>query len=205
MDHHHDHHHHHPGRYAQWYDPEHLKRLDDPERERTMPKDPVLHALELETGMRVADIGCGIGYFSLPLAERVGPSGEIVSVDPSPAARNELTRRRDDAKLLQVVVREGTAERTGLPDRHCDRILWHVMYHEVSDREQAIAEMWRILKPKGRWVVVDWIPEPTEKGPPLEDRVSPAVVAEESARVGFTVVKTFAPGSVTWGVILGKD
>ncbi|MCL6562399.1 MAG: class I SAM-dependent methyltransferase [Firmicutes bacterium] len=192
------------GRYEHWRDPEKLRRLDQADREQMMPKAPVLAALRLEAGLRVADIGAGVGYFALPIAVAVGRHGLVEAVDPSPAARAELGRRAREADLNQVVVRDGHAAATGLEDASMDRILWHAMCHEVPDRHPAVVEMWRILKPGGLWVVVDWKPEPMEKGPPMEDRVAPEVVEKEAASVGFSLLERFKSGPVTYGLVFVK-
>lgn len=192
------------GRYEHWRDPEKLRRLDHAEREQIMPKAPVIQALRLAAGLRVADVGAGTGYFALPIAVAVGRHGLVEAIDPSPVARGTIHDRAREAGLAQVMVRDGRAEATGLPAQSVDRVLWHALYHEVEDRAAAVAEMWRILKPGGLWVVVDWKPEATEKGPPVEDRVAPAVVVAEATRVGFRLVEEFRPGPVTYGLVLAK-
>lgn len=190
--------------YQMWHQKEHLLRLDNPDREQLMPKGPVLAALSAELGMRVADIGAGLGYFSLPLAVAVGVSGMVFAVDPSPAAREELTARVKTAAMNQVRVVEGDAASTHLEDASLDRVLWHTMYHEVPDRDQAFAEMMRVLKPGGQWVLVDWQKIETPFGPPLEHRFTVDDVVSEVTRGGFREVRRFEPGPVTWGLVVEK-
>ncbi|MHB1611365.1 MAG: class I SAM-dependent methyltransferase [Sulfobacillus sp.] len=188
--------------YEMWHDREHLLRLDNPEREQMMPKAPVLEAVDATEGMRVADVGAGLGYFSLPLAVAVGRAGLVLAVDPSPAARDELTHRANAAGLFQLEVMAGSAEDTHLASDSVDRVLWHTMYHEVQHRQQAIAEMKRILRSGGLWIIVDWRKELTEFGPPLEHRFTVDEVVAEVAEQGFQEVSRFQPGPVTWGVVV---
>ncbi len=169
-----------------------------------MPKGPVLAALSADFGMRVADIGAGIGYFSLPLAVAVGESGAIFAIDPSPAAREELRNRVKTSQLNQITILEGDAASTHLEDASMDRVLWHTMYHEVPDRDQAFDEMMRVLKPGGQWVLVDWQKIETPFGPPLEHRFSVGDVVLEVTRRGFREVRQFEPGPVTWGLVVEK-
>lgn len=190
--------------YQMWHDREHLLRLDNPERELMMPKAPVLAALSADFGMRVADIGAGIGYFSLPLAVAVGESGVVFAVDPSPAAREELKARAKTAGFDQVTVLDGDAASTHLEDRALDRVLWHTMYHEVPDRERAFDEMLRVLKPGGQWVLVDWQKIETPFGPPLEHRFALDEVISEITQRGFREVRRFEPGPVTWGLVVER-
>lgn len=190
--------------YQMWHDREHLLRLDNPDREQIMPKAPVLEAVNATLGMRVADIGAGLGYFALPLAVAVGRAGVVLAVDPSPAAREELTHRAQNAGLSQVEVISGSAEETGLDSNSVDRALWHTMYHEVQHRPKAINEMLRILREGGRWVVVDWKKELTDFGPPAEHRFTADEVVDEVRPYGFREVQRFAPGPVTWGLVFEK-
>ena len=54
---------------------EHAEKLDDVERHRWLPPDDVIGRLAVQAGMRVADIGAGTGYFTLPIARAVGSLG----------------------------------------------------------------------------------------------------------------------------------
>lgn len=191
--------------YQQWKDIEHLKKLDNPDRESLMPKAPVLTAMELEPGMGVADVGSGLGYFTLPLAQLVGNAGAIYAVDPSSAARKELLVRATQQNLSWIETIDGAAENTTLKDASCHRVLWHTIFHELVDRPQAIREMRRILRPHGLLVVVDWLSEDTGMGPPLKHRVTAEFAAEELRGGGFAIHKIFSPGPVTWGVVAKNE
>ncbi len=169
-----------------------------------MPKAPVLAAVAADFGMRIADIGAGLGYFSLPLALAVGETGMVFAIDPSAAAREEIQVRAKAAELHQITVVEGEAESTHLEDGVLDRVLWHTMYHEVPDRESAFNEMMRIMKPGGKWVMVDWQKIKTPYGPPLEHRFRVDDVVAAVTRRGFREVRRFEPGPVTWGLVVEK-
>jgi FkbM family methyltransferase len=58
----------------------------------------------LRPGMRVVDVGANVGYFSFLSAARVGPSGRVLAVEPSPQAHAALRRAVDDNRLSQVRV-----------------------------------------------------------------------------------------------------
>ena len=189
-----------------WTDLERLKRLDSPERVEFMPHAPVLAAMDLDQGMHVADIGAGLGYFTFPLAVAVRREGRVFAVDPSPAARQELSRRVESAKVHNVTVLDGTASVVAVADHSLDRVLWHALFHEVPNLPEACAEMHRVLRRQGLWVVVDWRPGATELGPREEerwDREKAKQLVTESA--GFRVKEIFEPGPVTWGIIFERQ
>lgn len=190
--------HHHHGENG--WNREQLAGLDRPEREDWMPKAPVLAALAVKEGDAVADVGAGLGYFALPLVAMAGENGQVYAIDPSQDAVEELRLRASEAHLSLTVIQRG-AEDTGLEAASLDKVLWHTMYHDVQDLGRSVRESARILKPGGLWVIVDWKPDPMEKGPPLEVRVSPEMVSETVAPAGFTLLSEFLPSEVTWGMV----
>ncbi len=115
-----------------------------------------LVAPHVRPGQRVADIGCGAGYFSVALSRLVGPQGEVVLVDVQPEmlARAQARSRRDHratARLTTVL-----AEADGyVPAGHLDFALLSWMLHEVED----VPGLWRglagALAPGGRALVIE--------------------------------------------------
>lgn len=192
--------HHHHGPWGM----EQLKRLQHPDRARIMPPEVVLEHLNAGLGTRVADVGAGLGWLTFPLAVAVGASGRVMAIDPSEDGVSAIRERAAREGLGQIEVLLAPAEDTGLPDNTVDRVVWHTMYHDVSDRPLALREMHRILKPGGRWVIVDWLKEETESGPPLSVRMSAKEVAAEVEGAGFDVVEEWSGGPVTWGLTVAK-
>lgn len=191
--------------HGQWNDLERLKHLDNPDREALMPHVPVLEALDLMEGLKVADVGAGLGYFTFPLAIQVRRSGQVIAVDPSPAAREELKRRIEAAKLHNVSVHDGTASATGIAAATLDRVLWHALFHEIPNLEEAIHETHRIVRRQGLFVVVDWKPGAAEIGPADHERWTPEDAGHRVTEGGkFRVRDTFEAGPVTWGIVFER-
>jgi ubiquinone/menaquinone biosynthesis C-methylase UbiE len=192
--------HHHRSGHNPWDDYERLRHLAHPDRERWMPRAPVLALMQLAEGMHVADVGAGSGYLVGELATAVGRAGKVYAIDPAPAARRHLQERFGEA-APQVVVVEGTGERVPLPDNILDRMVWHCVYHELQDPIAGLQEARRLLKPGGRLVIVDWDPAFADMGPPVSERV-PRPQAEESALgAGFEVEAAATGSPATWGLV----
>lgn len=181
-----------------------LQNLMRPDREKLMPRRPVLEQLGIREGATVADVGAGLGWLTFPLAEAVGRQGQVYAIDPSRDAIRMIQDRVQREGWSQVTAIEAFAERTPLPDGAVERIVWHTMYHDVHDRVQALQEMHRILSPEGRWVIVDWEKSPMEVGPPLSVRMNPDEVASELEGAGFRVLSRWTAGPVTWGLTVAK-
>ncbi len=169
-----------------------------------MPKAPVLAALDIHPGQCLADVGAGLGYFTLPMAEAVGHTGRVLAVDPSADACAVISERAKAQGLAHVEVVQQPAENTQLAGEIVDRMLWHTMYHDVENLSASIDEMLRVLKPKARWVIVDWLKHDTEVGPPLAIRVSREEAMATLRAKGLSTIEPFTPGPVTWGLIVEK-
>ena len=116
-------------------------------------RERVLDALKLRAGERVADLGCGPGLLALQMAEQVGPRGEIQCIDVSPSMI-ELARRRC-AAARWVEVRAGDVSALPYADASFDAAVCTQVYEYVPAIDRALAELYRVLKPGGRAVIVD--------------------------------------------------
>jgi SAM-dependent methyltransferase len=109
----------------------------------------------LRTGMRVADLGCGVGMVTALLAELVGPKGHVVGIDASAA---QLAQAREPSfvgprKNVRFV--EASATDTGLPAESFDLVYCRFLLIHLSEPETALREMWSLLKPGGIIVCED--------------------------------------------------
>lgn len=108
----------------------------------------------LKPGMRVADLGCGVGMTTTLLAELVGPTGHVVGVDFSGeqiAQAEELL----PADLSNVSFVEASATDTGLPRNSFDLVYCRFLLIHLPDPDAALREMRNLLKPDGILVCED--------------------------------------------------
>jgi ubiquinone/menaquinone biosynthesis C-methylase UbiE len=105
-------------------------------------------------GQQVLDIGCGGGYLSRLLAAAVGTDGKVTGVDPS-AAAIEYARRKAPRNCEFTT---GLAQRLELPDESVDLVTSTLAIHHIPEdlRQQALGEMYRVLRPGGRLLVADF-------------------------------------------------
>lgn len=124
--------------------------------EITQQRMATLQALALRYGHRVLDIGVGPGLLAQDMALLVGATGKVIGIDNA-AAMVGIARKRC-ADLPQVKVDSGEAQKLEFPQHHFDAVVCTQVLLYVTEVEQALAEMRRVLKPGGRAVIVetDW-------------------------------------------------
>lgn len=110
---------------------------------------------ELRPGERVVDVGCGAGIDSLIAAKKVGPGGVVVGVDMTPAMLEKARWAADEAGLENVEFREGYAEALPVPDGWADVVISNGVLNLMPDKDAALEEMSRVLKPGGRLQIGD--------------------------------------------------
>jgi len=116
------------------------------------------HAIApLPDGATVVDIGCGAGTDLLLAAMHVGPSGRAIGVDMTEAMRSRVTEGAMHAGLKNVQSRAGDATSWPIDHASVDMVISSALLSVDPDKERAIAEIARILKPGGRIQIGDII------------------------------------------------
>jgi len=113
----------------------------------------VLDVLALRVGERVVDLGCGPGLLALQMAERVGSGGEVQCIDASESMVAMAKRRCTDVKWIEP--RAGDVAALPYSDHSFDAGVCTQVYEYVPDIDRALAELYRVLKPRGRAVIID--------------------------------------------------
>src|SRR5262245_32048087 len=108
----------------------------------------------IQSGMRVADVGCGVGTVTTLLAELVGPEGKSVGIDAS-HAQIEQARQLLPAVTSNVSFIEASATDTGLPSETFDLVYCRFLLLHLTEPDRALREMHRLLKPNGILVCED--------------------------------------------------
>jgi len=130
--------------------------LDRPEREIEENPEGALDAIGIRPGMIVADVGAGIGYMSLRLAKRVGPTGKVYANDIQPEMLSRLRQNADKAKLKNIETVLGSDVDPKLPAGQLDLVLLVDVYHEFSEPQKMLRKIRDSLKPSGRLVLLEY-------------------------------------------------
>ena len=138
-----------PAKHAGWLTIPGRGLINDPRR--------ILDGL-VKPGDIAVDLGCGSGFFTLPLAEVVGGGGRVIAVDLQAAMLERMQARAAGRGLdARITPHLCTADSLGLDDlaAQADFALAFWMVHEVPDRARLLAQVYAALKADARLLVVE--------------------------------------------------
>ena len=151
----------------------------------------VMDALDLKSGSAVADVGCGDGYFTFRLAERVGTGGKVYAVDIKASDIEKIRKKAAKQKLPQIVAVVGDADDPHLPAGELEAILVVKAYHEFTAYDAMLGHFLAALKPGGKFGVIDYIGDPGKPRADYEEhhRIPPELVQQEVERDKFQLLR----------------
>lgn len=126
-------------------------------------------------GMAVADFGCGVGYYTFPLARKVGDGGRVYAIDIQRGLIEALKRSADAGGYRMIDCIVGDIDEPGgtkLKDGVADIVVLANVLSQVDDLPALAAEARRVLAKGGRALVVDWNDSFGGVGPHPEDVVA---------------------------------
>jgi ubiquinone/menaquinone biosynthesis C-methylase UbiE len=155
---------------------------DEESRDQAGESTEVMNRVGVAPGMTVADIGAGEGYYTIRLAQRVGPTGRVLAQDIVREVRDTLADRVERDRLANVTVKLGTPDNPGLPASSFDRVFLVHMYHEIASPYAFLWNLRPATKSGGRVIVVDADRPTNQHGTP------PALLKCEFEAVGYKQV-----------------
>jgi len=116
--------------------------------------------LRPEPGERLLEIGVGTGYYSLDLAQWVGPEGTLELFDLQREFLDHVMRGASERGLQNLVPTQGDATDLPFEDASVDAVILTAVLGEIPDSAAALREIHRVLKPDGRLVVGELFGDP---------------------------------------------
>ena len=166
--------------------------------------EKTLHDMNIAEGMTVVDFDAGAGYYTMALAKKVGPHGKVYAID---TRSDLLTRIANEAKTLKhknVEVMRGdieTVNGSNLLGASVDRVVIANTLFVCDQPERAIKESIRILKPKGKIAVIDWVDSFTHFGPHPDCIIPKEHIIAWFAKEGLVLEKEFDAGEYHYGLV----
>lgn len=167
-----------------------LERPERIEEERPDVLLEILRDVGVGPGAVVADLGAGSGYFTLPLARRVGPGGTVYAVDVQPEMLEILRGKLAEADVDNVQLVLGAEDDPRLPEGLVDLVLLVDVYHELEYPREVMQEVVRSLDAGGRVVLVEYRAEDPDLSILPLHKMTEAQVKKEMAPLGLEWVET---------------
>lgn len=162
-----------------------------PSRAREENTAQLLEALQLKPGQVVCDMGCGNGYYTIPIAKAVGEDGKVLAVDIQQPMLDMLMERVEEAGLDNVEPIKGELGSPNLPENEIDLLLMVDVYHEFADPEAMLKAIHKSLKPEGVIALAEYRAEdPDVPIKPLHKMSKNQILKEYTAN-GFELVREY--------------
>jgi len=152
---------------------------NEKERDTAGESRQLVRLLDIKSGMTVADIGAGSGYYVVRLSPIVGPHGRVIAEDVVPEYLRGLHRRVRDLGLQNVAIALGEPHDPRLPADSLDVAMLVHMYHEIAKPYALLYNLIPALKPGARVGIVDAF------GPTSKHGTPPSLLRCELAAVGY--------------------
>ena len=162
-------------------------------------------------------MGCGEGFYTIPLARLLGPLGRVYAEDISEGPLMKLKQHLVEEGLKNVEVIKGTLDDPKLPNAMLDGVLIVNAYHEMTAYEGMLNQVLTALKPRGVLVLMDGMWDEHESRSRDEQvkfhELAPALARGEIAKAGFEIVELRDPfierapdrdGKSRWWAIIAR-
>lgn len=164
--------------------PDFIQRLLRPERAEMLDPTVIMGLCPVNPQDTVADIGCGPGYFTLPLAIAAF-NGKVYALDIDQEMVAACQKRVEQARLGNVETLTCSEFEFPVDTGTMDGVFMAFVVQHPSDKPRLLRAVRELLQPGGWCVVLEWYRKKTESGPPLERRVDPADLEIMVRDVGF--------------------
>ena len=163
---------------------EFIRDLLRPERQEEVDPFVVMTFMPIEAYDHVADIGCGPGYFSIPMAKYL-VHGKLYALDVSDEMLVALRERVVEANLGNVEIMKCGPADFPVPEGSLDGVFLAFVTHYNEDRVAFLKAASELMRPGGWCTVLEFYRKETEHGPPLHTRIEPAELRQMAREAGL--------------------
>lgn len=185
------------------FDPKNLKKLDNPTRRKYMPPYKTLEKFGLKSkeAGTFLDIGCGIGYFTIPAA-KILTNGRAVGIDILPEMLEHAKERSEGLNNIEFKLCK--EYEFPIDPETIDYAMLSNVLHEIEDKNKYIKEVRRTLKDEGQVFIIEWKKVETNYGPPIDHRISQEEVIELFKANGFKLLEHIEVSPHHYGLKFAK-
>jgi ubiquinone/menaquinone biosynthesis C-methylase UbiE len=166
--------------------------------------EKILIQFGVSRGLHVADFGAGSGYYAMLLADKVGDSGRVYAIDAHKDMVRRLARQAVDKGMPQLEAAWGDLEKdsgSGLPDASVDAVVIANTLFAVEDKKAFAKEVVRVLRKKGRVLLVEWSDSFAGMGPHQDHVVNADDAKKIFADAGLVFDHDIEAGEHHYGLV----
>lgn len=168
----------------------------------------ILNKVSVEDKMKIADLGCGAsGHFIFPASIMAGNSGLVYAVDIQKTMLETVSRRVKQENIKNVKIKWSDLEifnATEIESGSLDIALLINTLYQSHKRVEIIREAIRMLKKRGKLVIVEWKNIALPFGPPPEERVKTDLLKIGAQKLGLKLEEEFEAGHYHYGMLFVK-
>lgn len=167
----------------------------------------VVKKLDIAPGSRVADFGCGSGFFSFEFSRHVGAEGVVYALDVLPSALEAVTSHAKTLGLTNVVTKRVNLENeqgSGLGNMSIDWAVLKDVLFQNKKKDVMLREVARVLKPGGRALIMEWNPDEALVGPEKSLRIGKEELQVLIGQVGLAIDQELSVGGFHYAFIAKK-
>jgi ubiquinone/menaquinone biosynthesis C-methylase UbiE len=187
------------------FDIKQKQKLDSPRRREVLPPKEILLKLGLSSMDTFADIGCGIGYFTLPAAQILGETGKVYAVDISQEMLEEVKKSTYEKALGNIELIRSQEYDLPILDGSISYCFSCNVLHEIKDLKHFIKELVRIVKENGKLVIIEWNDNIADWGPSAGHRLGSSYLKELIQTEGLQVDSPIDIADYFYALVCRKD
>lgn len=171
----------------------------DPER--------VVDKFGISEGMKIADFGCGAGYFTILMAQKTGPNGRVYALDIQETALDSVRTKAGENNIGNIETIRTNLEILGsssLESNSQDSVMLHNVLFQSGKKLEIIREANRVLKPGGKIIVIEWAKGAGGFGPSDNLRLDPLEIESIAKKEGLSLERDLDTGQFHFGLIFKK-
>lgn len=169
---------------------------------RFLSPEKIVDSLEIKEGDKIVDFGAGVGFWTFPLAKKVGSKGHVYALSSNLDFLGLLKRKAELLGSNNVTIEKFDLEKGKIEIKEkADIVLMVNVLHVIEDDAEALKRAKNLLKKGGRLVVIDYLKTKTLFGPPVRYRLSEEDVILMGEKVGLKFKCIFNAGFHHYGLI----
>lgn len=167
----------------------------------------VVKKLDIAPGSKVADFGCGSGYFSFEFSRHVGSEGVVYAFDVLPSALEAVNSHAKTLGITNVITKRVNLENeqgSGLGNASVDWAILKDVLIQNQKKDVMLREVARVLKPGGRALIMEWNPDESLVGPEKSLRINKQDLETLVGQVGLAIEQELPVGGFHYAFIAKK-